>query len=97
MTETDSETAIKRVHAVAASHNGFDLAEQDLELRGPGEIYGYRQSGFPAFKIARLTDFHIMGKSQKSAQSILAKDPELAQHPLVQEKMRQFRASIHWE
>jgi ATP-dependent DNA helicase RecG len=97
LTETESDTAIKRLQAVAASHNGFELAEQDLELRGPGEIYGYRQSGFPAFKIARLTDFPIMTKSQHSAQNILSADPNLTHHPLVQEKMRRFRESIHWE
>jgi len=97
LTEAASETSIQRLHAVAASHNGFELAEKDLDLRGPGEIYGYRQSGFPSFKIARLTDFPVMTKSQKTAQDIISKDPDLTNHPLVQEKMRQFRASIHWE
>jgi ATP-dependent DNA helicase RecG len=97
LTETESQTSIQRLQAVAASTNGFELAERDLDLRGPGEIYGYRQSGFPAFKIARLTDFPVMAKSQHTAKSILTTDPELEHHPLIQEKMRQFRESIHWE
>jgi len=55
-TEEAGETAQKRLQAVAATSDGFKLAEIDLELRGAGEILGTRQSGLPRFAVAKLPD-----------------------------------------
>jgi ATP-dependent DNA helicase RecG len=54
--DPDSETAQRRLDALAASNDGFELAEVDLTLRGEGEILGTRQSGLPRFKVAELPD-----------------------------------------
>ncbi|MDP3964189.1 MAG: ATP-dependent DNA helicase RecG [bacterium] len=97
LTDSEGDGVRQRLQAVAASQNGFELAEKDLEMRGPGELYGLRQSGFPQFKIAKLTDLPVIKKAQTLAKSVLASDPDLALHPKINERMRQFRDAIHWE
>ncbi|MFA5106750.1 MAG: ATP-dependent DNA helicase RecG [Patescibacteria group bacterium] len=97
LTETENENAQQRLYAIAGSQNGFALAEKDLEMRGAGELYGLRQSGFPEFKIAKLTDFPIINKAQTIAKNILHHDFELTQYPNIRQKMREFKESIHWE
>jgi len=60
-TESDTEATLKRMQALVQSSNGFELAERDLEFRGPGEVYGIRQSGFyDSLKIAKLTDWPVI-------------------------------------
>ncbi|MDD5567200.1 MAG: ATP-dependent DNA helicase RecG [Patescibacteria group bacterium] len=97
LTETESEAGRNRLQAVLTSQNGFELAEKDLEMRGPGELYGLKQSGFPEFRIARLTDFPIIKKAQTLAKNILEQDFELSKYPLIRQKMKEFKDSIHWE
>jgi ATP-dependent DNA helicase RecG len=67
--------------------SGFKLAEIDLELRGPGEIYGIRQSGIPDLKMASLTDFKTIEKARNSAEKIINKDPLLKTFPKLLEKI----------
>lgn len=67
--------------------SGFKLAEIDLELRGPGEIYGIRQSGIPDLKMASLTDVVTIEKARKSAEKIIDQDPLLKNYPLLAEKI----------
>lgn len=97
LTETESEAGRQRLHSLVTSQNGFELAEKDLEMRGAGELYGLRQSGFPDFKIARLTDLPIIKKAQTIAKNMLEKDFELSSFPLIKQKMREFKEAIHWE
>ncbi len=97
LTEAEGDAARARLQALVTSNDGFELAQKDLEIRGPGEIYGLRQSGFPQFKIASLTDLPIIKKSRILAKNILAKDFEMSSYPLISQKMKDFRDSIHWE
>lgn len=68
--ETKSEKAIQRLSALQKTASGFELAELDLKLRGPGEIYGLRQHGFLGLKIASWTDTELMQKAKKAALKI---------------------------
>jgi ATP-dependent DNA helicase RecG len=69
-----SDEALDRLKYFAKHNSGFDVAEYDLQRRGPGEVYGLRQSGIPQFKVARLNDFELLNSARKVAKEILKKD-----------------------
>jgi ATP-dependent DNA helicase RecG len=70
--------ARERIRIMTATNNGFEIAEKDLELRGPGEIEGTRQSGELNFRLADLVkDRAILEAARKMAEDLLAEDPEL--------------------
>jgi len=73
-----SANARARINVLRESEDGFVIAEEDLKLRGAGEVLGIKQSGLPHFKIADLT-FHsdLLELAQKEAKLILNKDPDL--------------------
>lgn len=82
-----SEDGKTRLKAMEQHSSGFKLAEIDLELRGPGEIYGIKQSGIPDLKMANLTDSITIEKARKSAEEIIKKDPLLKEYPSLAEKI----------
>jgi ATP-dependent DNA helicase RecG len=76
--------------------NGFDLAEYDLKLRGPGEFMGTRQHGMPEFKVANLVeDEKILLEAREDAIELMEKDQELSSHgELLQEINRRYGEKI---
>jgi len=73
-----TEEAQQRIAAMVSTNDGFRIAEVDLELRGPGEFFGTRQSGLPEFRTADLLrDAAILEEARQEAQAIIAADPEL--------------------
>ena len=77
-TQAKSEVALRRVNAVASTRDGFELAEIDFEMRGPGEILGTRQHGIPPLRIADLQrDQTILREAREAAQRVIALDPHL--------------------
>lgn len=73
-----SVNARERLKIMEKSNNGFEIAEKDLELRGPGDFFGIRQSGMPEFKLANLlTDVTILKDSQQAAKELMKQDPGL--------------------
>lgn len=89
-TNSLSEEGTTRMKAMEKHTCGFKLSEIDLEIRGPGEIYGIRQSGIPDLKMASLTDSINIEKARKSAQEIIDKDPELKNFPKLAEKIIEY-------
>jgi ATP-dependent DNA helicase RecG len=89
-TKNTSEESKIRLKSMEKHSSGFKLAEIDLELRGPGEIYGIRQSGIPDLKMASLTDFKTIGKAREAAAKIIAGDPLLKNHDLLAEKISEL-------
>ncbi|MBK8389934.1 MAG: ATP-dependent DNA helicase RecG [Saprospiraceae bacterium] len=80
-----------RIKTMCATNNGFDIAEVDLELRGPGEIEGTRQSGVTSFKLLNLIkDQRIMTVARHLAEQILEDDPtlELAKNIRIRNYLR---------
>ena len=76
--------------------NGFELAEKDLELRGPGEIFGTEQSGYlEGLKIAKLTDTDIIKEAQESATEVLSNNAELRKYPSLAKKIRAVEKIVH--
>jgi len=81
MSSEASEIGARRLKAIEQETDGFRLAEIDLELRGPGEFLGTRQSGLPTLTIARLSDLHTADLARRAAELILERDPELTAPP----------------
>jgi ATP-dependent DNA helicase RecG len=73
-----SEDARQRIEALVATQDGFRIAEVDLQLRGPGEFFGTRQSGLPQFRVADLLrDAPLLKEARREAAALVAADPEL--------------------
>ena len=73
-----SREAKERLGILCATNDGFRIAEKDLEIRGPGDIEGTRQSGALNFKLANiLTDRHLLDKARMATESLLDEDPDL--------------------
>lgn len=84
-----SRIARERLHTMNSTNDGFVIAEKDLELRGPGEMFGLEQSGMPQFKHANLLqDQEILQIARADAFEIVAEDPLLAdpKHELIKNK-----------
>lgn len=92
VSDIDNEVTRQRLEAMEMTHDGFKLAEIDLQLRGPGEFLGKRQSGTPDLKVARLADTRLLHAARLEAQRILADDPRLErdEHRLLHQKVREF-------
>jgi ATP-dependent DNA helicase RecG len=74
-----SEAAKERLRALTESHDGFVIAERDLEIRGPGEFLGTRQSGLPELRVAHLIrDQRILAEARREAFALVARDSHLA-------------------
>ncbi len=71
-------TARRRLDIISSTTNGFDISDEDLKLRGPGEFYGTRQHGFMKWKIADLVyDGDIITEARKAAFDLVDYDPKL--------------------
>ncbi len=66
-----SGTAYTRLKAMEKSHSGFELAELDLKIRGPGEVFGTAQSGFPELKVASWNNYELIKAARKTAVEIV--------------------------
>lgn len=79
VSDTKGEAARERLSVMKRSSDGFEIAEQDLRQRGPGDFFGYRQHGLPALKVADLAaDLTVLQSAQDCAQELLARDPSLS-------------------
>ncbi|MCL5411368.1 MAG: ATP-dependent DNA helicase RecG [Patescibacteria group bacterium] len=88
--ENYSPEAYKRLKVMERHHLGIELAEIDLQTRGPGEIYGTAQHGIPNFKIASLTDARLIEDTRIIAEKILEDDFELQKAPLLKERLNRI-------
>jgi len=76
--ETEDETARSRLEIMTRSNDGFKIAEHDLKLRGPGELFSTRQHGLPDLKIANIVeDFDLLGLARRDAFALVKKDAML--------------------
>jgi ATP-dependent DNA helicase RecG len=89
----EDATENERLQAMANTNNGFELADLDLNLRGPGEFLGTRQAGFASsLKMASITDVALIEKAREQAKSLFERDPDLSQpeHALLAEAFDRF-------
>jgi ATP-dependent DNA helicase RecG len=92
ISDATTPNAAERLHALEQSQDGFVLAEKDLQLRGPGDFFGTRQSGLPDLKMAQLSDLRTLETARDEAGRLLQIDPDLAmpEHTALARKARQF-------
>ena len=75
-----SEDAKRRLAAMTRTNDGFEIAEVDLSVRGPGDFFGTRQSGLPEFRVADLVrDGAVLEEARQDALALIARDPKLLQ------------------
>jgi ATP-dependent DNA helicase RecG len=89
---SDSSTPPERLRALERNNDGFRLAELDLELRGPGAMYGTMQHGQLDLRVAKLTDMHLIASARNAAQSLLENHVDLANYPLLLAHVSRLRA-----
>jgi len=96
-TDSPAKAANRRMKAILAAASGFQLAEQDLKIRGPGDFYGFRQSGLPDLAMASLEDLAFIKAVRSETERLLTEDPGLADHPALKEALERFQRAIHLE
>lgn len=82
----------KRLRAIASSTDGFRLAELDLEIRGPGAIYGALQHGALDLRVVQLSDIKLIAQARQAAQEFLGSGEDLLQYKELATKVTQLRA-----
>jgi len=80
--------AMERLKVIVETTDGFRIAEKDLEIRGPGELFGAKQSGIPPFKAARLPrDLKLLSLARRNAVDFVQLDPTLANAELLRKRL----------
>lgn len=91
--EARTEEAQRRLAVLARTTDGFEIAEEDLAIRGPGEFLGTRQHGLPDMKLVDIVrDFAILKEARQEARAVLEADPALKAHPVLREEWRRLMA-----
>lgn len=91
LADPQTDQARERLKAIEGTLDGFQIAEADLTIRGPGEFFGTRQHGLPEIRFGNiLKDFAIMEQARKAAFDVIARDPELAEehHRLIKSELK---------
>ncbi len=96
-TDSSSESTKKRLAAITQAKNGFELAEMDLTLRGPGEFLGQKQTGLPDVAMRGLQNPELIRESRAAAVTLMQSDPQFLTEPLLKQKVQEFQTRIHLE
>jgi ATP-dependent DNA helicase RecG len=88
----DSSEPSRRLRALESSNNGFELAELDLEIRGPGAIYGTMQHGQLDLRVAKLTDTKLIASARQSAQQFIDRGDNLLEYKELYQQVSRLRA-----
>ncbi len=94
----ENEEAKERLAAMVRTNDGFELADEDLRLRGEGTLFDVKQSGMPDLKLARLAeDLELVKRARARAFAMIDDDPQLSEHEELLEELRsRFERSIEW-
>jgi ATP-dependent DNA helicase RecG len=87
----------ERLKALINCEDGFELAEKDMAIRGPGEFMGTKQSGMPDLVMASLANMSLIKKARTEARLILNNDSSLSRYPLLKNRLNEFQKIVHFE
>ena len=96
-TESHSQKTYQRLRALINCENGFELAEKDLEIRGPGDFIGLKQWGMPDRVMSSLKNLPFIEKTREIARELLTKDPYLKKSSALKDRVEELRKKIHLE
>jgi len=95
--ESNSQKTLDRLNALVSSNDGLALAQSDLKLRGPGEVYGTMQKGFLELKLASIFDYKLMRYAKDEISKLFNADSKLKKWPSLKEKVDEIQGEIHLE
>jgi len=97
-TESKSAVSLERLGALVKAKNGFELAEYDLALRGPGELSGSSQWGISDLAMEALKNIKMVEAAREEAQKLIEEDIDLKKYPLLRERMQKLeQQELHFE
>src|SRR5690606_38965676 len=88
----DSSEPSRRLRALEQTNDGFKLAELDLEIRGPGAIYGTEQHGQLDLRVAKLSDTKLIAAARHLAQEFIDRQEDLLKYKYLYERVQELRA-----
>jgi ATP-dependent DNA helicase RecG len=97
MADTSAAINNARLKAILEAKNGFELAEKDLALRGPGQFFGNVQTGLPDIAMEALRDPELVKSSRDAAMKAIQEDPQFKKSTALRKKIEEFRAKLHQE
>ena len=97
LTDSKSLKTRSRLKAMLSAKNGFELAQKDLEIRGPGCLAGIKQWGIPDITMDALKNLKLVEKTRELAKQTLIESPCLAKYPFLQKGVEKFEKIVHLE
>ena len=94
---TGDKSVNQRLKALVNCDDGFELAEKDMAIRGPGEFMGTKQSGMPDLAMASLANVDLIKKARLEARLLLRENPSLSRYPLLRQRLAEFQKMTHFE
>ena len=93
-TDSTAKKTHQRLKAIISAKDGFELAEKDLKIRGPGDFTGLRQWGLPDLTMASLNNIALIKQARQAAQQTIEQN---LSNPALKEKLKNFQNLIHLE
>jgi ATP-dependent DNA helicase RecG len=98
VSDSQAEATLSRLNIMTETNDGFVIAEKDLEIRGPGEFLGYKQSGLPDLILTDLVkDAKILEDARNTAITIIKEDPDLEQYPSLKKLLQSMEQTVDSE
>ncbi len=94
---TEDGPVSRRLRAVVDAKNGFELAEKDMAIRGPGDLLGDRQWGEPGLILKGITDAKLVREVREEAVALATQSPDLAQYPALASRLVALERTLHLE